>query len=154
MRVLNEALLRETLQYIKEHPQQWNQEVWFTWKDANGNRLFDAIEVEFEEVNSCNSAFCFAGHAALKSGFGKPPKDSNRVWEYDGVEVSEWATDKLGLTWDQADVLFSSSNTMEDLELIVNAILENPNIGGDELYDLTSKYDDDYCTCCSSEDDE
>lgn len=156
----NNELLLETLNYIKENPQKWMQDVWFGFYDADGNRILEPVELE--EVNSCNTAFCFAGHAALKTGFPAPPVNGYEPWvksEYDPVAarpvrtfVDEYAQKQLGLTWDQADVLFSGDNSLEDLETLVNAIIENPDIDQDDLLKAVDRYyDDERCGCCSDD---
>ena len=166
--MVNVDLLRETLDHIKNNPQTWRQDVWFTHVDPEtGFRTDELISFDVEEVNSCGTAFCFAGHAALKSGFVAPPKNSYSHWckeEYDEASgrtrtifVDDHAAKALGITWDQADVLFSGENSMEDLETIVNAIIEDPDISGSELNGLVDRnededyddYDDDEdCSCC------
>lgn len=157
----NVELLRETLQYIKNNPQSWRQDVWFTHIDPEtGRRVESVIEVEVEEVNSCNTAFCFAGHAALKSGFPAPPKESYSQWtaEIDGktVHVDTYAASKLGITYDQADVLFSGENSLEDIETIVEAIIENPDISDGDLEEKIGRDGADYCCdeCSGYADDE
>lgn len=157
--MLNVELLQDTMKHIKENPQTWNQNVWFVHLDENGHRAELAVTVEMTEVNSCNTAFCFAGHAALKSGFPAPPQ--NGLSWYGAVdgehyEASDYARQKLGISWTQADILFNGQNTMEDLEVLVDALIENPNIDRDEMRELTSwcdVYGEEYsCDCCSDDD--
>jgi hypothetical protein len=157
----NVELLRETLDHIKNNPQTWKQDVWFTHLDPETHRrVASLIEVEVEEVNSCKTAFCFAGHAALKSGFPSPPKNSFEVWtaEIDGKTwwVDSYAADKLGITYDQADVLFAGENSLKEIEDIVNAIIENPEISEYDLNEMLGRNADDYCCdeCAGGWDDE
>ena len=153
----NVELLRETMQYIKNNPQSWRQDVWFTHLDPEtGRRTHELVEVEVEEVNSCKTAFCFAGHAALKSGFPSPPKDSYTNWiaEINGenVWVDAYAARQLGITYDQAEVLFAGENSMEELEVLVEAIINKPDITSDDLERLLGRYSD--CPCCADDDDD
>lgn len=146
---VNEELLRETLEYIKTHPQQWNQGVWFVWTNDVGETVLDSLNIKVEEQNSCGSAFCFAGHAALRSNFPGPPKDNSRAWraEVDGqtYEVSEYAKEKLGITWPQASALFYAGNTLADLEWMVDEIIKNPEVSGNYLEENRPDYDPEYC---------
>lgn len=136
--MVNVELLMETLEYIKDNPQKWLQEAWFALIDPKtGNRVWDIELFDVEEINSCGSAFCFAGHAALKSGFCAPPKSPNSAWRMDingrDVWVEDYAREQLGLTHEQAGVLFAADNSLEDLETIVKAIIDNPEISQYEL---------------------
>jgi hypothetical protein len=47
---VNVDLLQRTLDYIEEHPEEWDQYLW-------GHKT------------PCGTTFCFAGHAALLSGY-------------------------------------------------------------------------------------
>lgn len=150
----NEKLLLETLEYIKTHPQQWDQSVWGIWTDeVTGHPEVIESIVSVEEINSCGSAFCFAGHAALRTGFPPPPKVNNAMWtDSNGRFVDDHARTVLGLTWGQADVLFSPENSMDNLETLVTAIIENPEIDQEELEKLVDRYESDYC-CADCEGD-
>src|SRR6186713_354737 len=76
----NIELLQKTLEYIKAYPQTWNQDDWFMILNEDTMELVPhLVEIEVTEVNSCGTAMCFAGHAALMEGFPAPPKDG-RVW--------------------------------------------------------------------------
>lgn len=133
--MLNVKLLREVLDYIKANPQKWNQDAWFKVSvDKQGEPIFNKVTLQFEEVNSCNTALCFAGHAALMSGFDAPPRYDYEVWRGWGpglpkgerMDVDQYATEVLGLSTNQADVLFNGDNSLEDLERIVGKLIENP----------------------------
>lgn len=143
----NEKLLLETLEYIKTHPQFWEQSAWGIWtNEVTGHPEIILTTVAMEEINSCGSAFCFAGHAALRTGFPPPPKSPNEMWTDDkGTWIDDHARTALGLTYDQADILFSPENTMDELETLVKAIIENPEIDADELEKLVDRYESDYC---------
>lgn len=155
----NNELLEKTMKYIEENPQTWRQESWYAWIDEDGDLVSESIDVEVTEVNSCGSAFCFAGRAALFEGFPEPPKSNSMSWVMPigdspyGVMVDEFARARLGLTWDQASMLFNPSNTMEDLRKMVDAIKDDPDVDEDDLRKLVSWTDDDEdddcsCECC------
>lgn len=120
--VPNVELLDRTLQYIEDHPEEWNQGEWV-----------------------CNTAACFAGNALLLQGL-------RRIWvdvaalgetcdcgcrdglpEVDGkvlasgnqlqvpktgeeVRISDTAQCALGLTDEEAFNLFSAGNSMAGLK--------------------------------------
>lgn len=107
----NVPLLRQTLGYIEEHPEEWKQEVYH-----------------------CGTAACFAGHAALLDGgewidaesesllargddpamYTRDLRDGRRsVW------VFHRAQRILGLTPGQAYALFDEENSLEALRKIV-----------------------------------
>lgn len=147
----NNELLLDVLDHIKNNPQNWRQDAWFAFVDENGHRVWDTVSFDVEEVNSCHTAFCFAGHAALKTGFVAPPKNAYSGWKmevddpstYSGkrnVYVEDYAREKLEITWDQADALFNGDNTLEDLEAMVKAIIDDTDISGEELQALASWY--------------
>ena len=142
----NEKLLREVLDYIKTHPQSWYQDAWFAYFDSSRKRQYSLESFEVTEVNSCNTAYCFAGHVALRSGFAAPPKNGGSSWydESRGQYVDDFAKQELGITASQADALFGAENTLEDLEYMVNEIIENPEVTGYELRDRCPSgfYDD------------
>ena len=148
----NIELLDKVLDYIKTHPQEWRQSSWYAILTPDGTLLTDDDMVD----EPCGTAFCFAGHAAMMTGFPKPPSHNGDIWTgvIDGREyfVDSWAERVLDLTDDQADILFQSGNTLDDLETIVNAIKENPEIDYDGiLVALDRTYG---CSCCKDEDDE
>lgn len=156
----NVELLEKVYEYIKNNPQSWKQTVWFAWVDDSGKMVDQSFDVDVEEVNSCKTAFCFAGRAALMSGFAAPPKSNGLLWTdvIDGKEyhVNEFAMEKLNLTWGQADELFAAENTMDDIRAIIDMITENPGVTEGEIRSALGRADDDYddyeCSCCSGDD--
>ena len=99
----NAPLLLKTLAYIETHPEEWDQTVWF-----------------------CGSAACFAGHAVLLDG-GKVSNDRWLLPREDDPPADRWdardgevyvelrARRILGLTEEQAERLFASYNTLDEL---------------------------------------
>lgn len=103
---VNAALLRQTLDYIKAHPKEWDQEVW-------------------RQVTSCGTVACFAGWACALNGDRFNPDD----WEFvitdeSGVSspIEDRAREILGLAIGEADWLFDGGNTLYDLEQIVETL--------------------------------
>lgn len=131
---INVALLRETLEYIKEHPAAWNQDFW-----------------RFEVENGrCHTVMCFAGHAAVLDGVkwstsvhgnyaeyvlandadrkfvkGHPEYEWALIQDHkgrDALPVQFRAQRVLGLDKAQAEQLFRGSNTLAQLESIVEEL--------------------------------
>lgn len=103
----NTSLLLRTLEHIETHPEEWVQSSW-----------------------RCDTVMCFAGHAATIDGgqwathrvdtshlIERPGDRSDR--EYGAPEGMIHAADRarhiLGLDCRQADALFDSDNTLDDL---------------------------------------
>jgi hypothetical protein len=158
--MVNVELLEDTMKHIEENPQTWSQNNWYVWRTATGDKYWGVVTTEMVETNSCGSAYCFAGHAALSAGFSAPPKENYAGWfGQNGQYVDEFARETLGLTQAQADALFHGDNSMDDLRNMVDAIIENPKITGQALRELTDwhydedededeEYDDEPCPCC------
>lgn len=95
----NLDLLDAVMDHIDRHPEEWRQKSWF-----------------------CGTAACFAGHAVLMDGwevvhvFGDIEKDGKLDM------VGRVAQRLLGLTVEQADRLFMSINTLDDLHLMVKQL--------------------------------
>lgn len=154
---LNVKLLLEIMDFIKAHPTTWSQEDWFRVVDRKtGNTKYVSEFSKVEEINSCGTSFCFAGHVALHEGFPAPPINTNDSWtrivddpeiEYP-EHVEDFARDRLGLTYRQANALFAENNSMEDLERMVSALVLMPEISGEDLedirYDLSGESDADF----------
>lgn len=104
---LNVERLRGTLQRIEDNPSEWNQATW-----------------------RCGTQMCFAGHACNEAGaeWDEDFVVSTRVRnEQEGQ--SEWqpipdrAREVLGLTDQEANVMFAGGNTIDDLRLMVEWII-------------------------------
>lgn len=108
---VNAALLRQTLDYIKTHPEQWEQSTW-----------------RAEEL--CGTVACFAGWACALNGDMFDPSEWDLVLtDANGKPVDSMierrAEEILGLTEDQADDLFGAYRTLDELEQIVAELCGN-----------------------------
>jgi hypothetical protein len=101
----NTELLQETMQYIKDHPQQHDQSVW---------------------MNECGTAGCFLGWAAILSG---KPLD----WIKYNIGYAAGAK-LLGLTRVEANILFASGNTRPMLELMVKDLVNGDELRDTQDY--------------------
>lgn len=114
---VNVPLLRQTLDHIREHPQEWDQQTW-------------------RRTTPCGSAMCFAGTAAMLAGatWLRPvPLSDVRHDDEDvlvvppggGVDTVEgYAIRVLGLTERQAAELFASGNSFPRLCRLVERFTE------------------------------
>ena len=114
---VNVGLLQKTLETIKANPTHWNQKNWH-----------------------CNSSHCFAGFTELLY-FGLPIysnvetlRKDERI--YDPIALHEdfsWgtrnnATNALGLTVEDATLLFAGGNTLADIESMVVHLVKFENL--------------------------
>lgn len=112
--IKNFPLLWKTFDYIAEHPEEWDQNSW-------------AIRVHAPNV--CHTAFCFAGHAVVIANpsavmmFGEGGDYVDDEYNFaslveidgEGIWIGEAAARDLGLTPLEADKLFDSENTLDQV---------------------------------------
>ena len=107
----NKELIERTMQHIVDHPEEHDQRTWIS--------------------NACGTVACFAGWALLLDDV-----EARDVlawsWEFTGVAAAE----HLGLTIDEAGVLFRGKNSRDMLQLMVKDL-----INGEELRQ-TSQYEE------------
>jgi hypothetical protein len=119
---LNTELLKQTLSYILNNPEKWDQKHWAT-------------------KGSCTTAYCFAGTAvhlqhpksAMIGGWrigvtgDRLAFDTMRVPGLGTVDIESQAAEDLGLTTDQVNCLFEGDNTLPQILRMVAELLEDPN---------------------------
>lgn len=103
-------------------PSEWDQGHWATDYTATAAHLRPAA------VPSCGTACCIAGKAVARIG-GQFIIDPRRGYAFDAVfpdgrrvEIDEAAQEILGLTRHQAEALFYSGNSIEDVRRIIQDI--------------------------------
>lgn len=89
-------LLDAAIRVIKEHPEHWNQETWH-----------------------CGTSHCIAGHIQL---IVKGLPYNHRIGYTPTGSTSQIARDALGISLRDAELLFSSTNTLEDIIDIRNKL--------------------------------
>lgn len=105
----NATKLREVLDHIADHPEQWNQKLY-------------AVQTH------CGTAYCAAGLAVVLNGHKVQwytdvveigAHSSEVVFNGDAPysirDIHELAQEELELTEDEADEFFESENSLEDL---------------------------------------
>ena len=121
-RVLNDNLMRSTMDYIRLHPEEWNQG---TFGSMNEN-------------SPCGTTMCYAGTALKVAGYRIEVKDMDPDYSFTDRRYIRWyrpGTDQpvepdqeaqriLGLTWDQAEEIFYASSGVEDPEELAGIIKE------------------------------
>lgn len=109
---INHSEIEAIIGHIEAHPEEWDQRNWASRSD-------------------CGTAYCLAGLACVRSG--------GQAKFYRGLEYASTcslpdgrtelivlvAQDLLGLTNDQADILFDASNTIDDLKRIAKSFHDN-----------------------------
>jgi len=129
--VKNIQLLKDTMDWIKAHPEQHQQSLWGNYSEE-----------------ACSTTMCFAGHAAVLSGgtFDKKIFLREEEWNVDEntgrhvvseyyedddedhwddelkpgiIHVAEFAAEKLGLNEEEKSYLFAGHRTLEQLEEFV-----------------------------------
>lgn len=95
----NVELLQQTMQYIKDHPERHQQDIW---------------------TNQCGTAACFAGWAAMLSGWA--------AWQVHNFEMWTRGANLLGLTYTEARILFDTGNTAPMLELMVKDLVNGDQL--------------------------
>jgi hypothetical protein len=112
-RDLNVALLRKTMEHIEAHPEEHDQATWV-----------------------CGSQMCFAGHAAVADGATLEPGMymPNAMSEWLGTtHVSDYAQRALGLTSGEANRLFYADNSVEDLRVLVDDLIEKGHLADHDV---------------------
>lgn len=106
---VNVELLTKTLETIKANPKHWNQSYWH-----------------------CDTSHCFAGFAELLAN-NIPIDTDESVLEnderfynarFDDWSTSKHATELLGISDNDAETLFASYRTLEDLEEMVASLIK------------------------------
>jgi hypothetical protein len=101
-----EVLLKETYNYIVEHPEEHDQASWV--RRVNGN--------------SCDTAYCFAGMAVHLAGYDinvrmatVPGFDDHQYYK----SIRDAAKELLNLDDHDADILFNGYNSIHDIRRIL-----------------------------------
>lgn len=134
MTMVNVPLLRKAVEWVEEqdklavsgHRSEWAQDQWMAYRTDDGllvDGVFvdDATKAELHrlaERGECGTAYCVAGYV------GQLLDESYKyTWSPDGLPaVDDFAERALGLTTNQADLLFGGVNTADDVRRIAEEI--------------------------------
>lgn len=107
---VNVDLLEEVMQVIETYPEDWDQSRW---------------------IAPCGTAFCFAGHAILRTHPQWSIEIDRRTGQSTGCLLDEngdlidesfgtLGKEALGLDWEQSSDLFAGSNSKRTLRRLVD----------------------------------
>jgi hypothetical protein len=107
----NIKLLRDTLEYVRSHPEKWNQLNW-AYKD------------------DCGTKYCFAGTAVHLAGYKFQWERGNNIDKdrlvgsriSGGELIREKAQTLFDISFDQSEDLFNAENSIFDIERLINQI--------------------------------
>lgn len=123
--------LRAILASIHANPGSWNQG---SWADVRSDEC--KVSADNGPAPECGTAFCFAGWDAFKYAPSGTVIDKHQnVISPDGneISISFFARTDLNLSDYQADCLFGGSNTLSDIESMVDELETNPNASRRDL---------------------
>lgn len=181
-RGVNVTLLGEVLNFITNHPDIHNQDVWLEHASTDPDVTVEPVVRSPESITpedylsiSCGTAGCLAGWTAIASGYTpawpknpinwcqpgdliqtenvKPlpgatpiPGVSDGVaYGYGGsYDVRDVAVALLGITDDEADVMFTGTNTIRDLWEFAALVTDGALTVPIELADAETVYDGDH----------
>lgn len=146
---INMDLVDQVMAEIKDNQERWAQGYWSQAKPNQdvakviGAQGMQALLAEDPYNPACGTTFCFAGHAAVQTGW----KPKFQVTD-DGIGMHVFALDRatkggressirliakdeLGLHGYEADLLFDGHNTMETLEGMVEYMRKNDCLDSD-----------------------
>jgi hypothetical protein len=116
--------MQETLKYIEDHPEEWDQGSWAVRTSYGTARCFAGWAVALHEQGNPDDLFKFIvpydGDDEEHSGFLRDGRgiESSRFLR-DGRDIERAAMDCLRIGEQEAYALFSSDNNLEDLRVIV-----------------------------------
>lgn len=127
--VPNLPLLRKILAQIDAVPESWVQSTWgLVWNSLTGDIIADQRRQSGQARATCGTAYCIAGHVAVLTGWepsGWSMGEASSYWmDEDGRErrVSVIARDALGLTNEEAEMLFHGDNSRSEVQLLAEII--------------------------------
>lgn len=118
---LNVPLLRKTMEHIRAHPEHWLQSI---YRGPVGPKVLDVFRKDNNPVLECGTAMCFAGWACDLAGVEWRGAGSQVVAGDYSQSCGLAARDLLGLTQNQALILFAGDNKLSDLEEMVEALID------------------------------
>lgn len=138
----NAELLYRTLQYIKDHPDEWDQSDWRSIYANPGTPpvgcfalhtclLAGGEFVDEDQWGRDSSTTCFFKFVPELDGPHSQIPDSTLPLEWSdehGVHPSGRARAVLGLTVDQGNFLFYGQNSIELFEYKIQTILNHPEV--------------------------
>lgn len=98
----NAELIRKEIEWAEGHPEEWKQDGW-------------------AEETDCGTTCCIAGHTVLDAGY-QLDWDNGRAATTGGRRIKMVAAELLGLTEDQAGLLFWGTNDIGTLYRVASQL--------------------------------
>lgn len=128
----NIALARKVLEHIERFPQHHYQGDWT-------NNPINQLAADNGDHPPCGTALCFAGWTAfLTAPKGSRMNSAGTILLPDGKtpHSADWTEELLGITPEQASVLFYSAQNLDDLKAVIDAIEAQPDVSAEKLEDI------------------
>lgn len=126
-------LLRKGVEWVEDEATKpwsdrvWHQDYWIMSAETahpSDSELKRGEAERGQTKNFCGTCYCFAGNIAAWDGFrvydaferAKNPETGETV------DPDTYATERLGLTYEQAEALFDGDNSAEDIRRIAEEI--------------------------------
>lgn len=127
--------LRTILRSIHSHPENWDQS---SWANVRGDEYSSGCSVAADngDAPDCGTTMCFAGwDAFMYAPAGSVLDVYENVIKADGTtqSISSFAREDLNLTSSQTEILFYGSNSLSDLESMVDELESNPEADEQDL---------------------
>jgi hypothetical protein len=115
---INVARLQQELDFLLDHPDRHKQDLYTDLRNVAGYLNRSVVERAADTSWQCNTRGCLAGWTAIHAGW-QPSIHDNFLIHPDNPVMSQHASviaqDLLGLTSDQADQLFSGTNSLFEM---------------------------------------
>ncbi len=125
MSEFNTALATEVRDLIRLHPEQHDQAVW-------------ATEMGKNPAESCGTKACIAGWVAAAKGYTVKQAENlaEAQDEWGNGDISLWAGNQLGLTFEQREILFYELTNERALAMFDLLIARQGDVTEEELYEV------------------
>jgi hypothetical protein len=118
----DKELLRAVLARIKQEQYVPGQDRATWWDQGYWRVQWDNARFQEYPEPRCGTSMCFAGWTPIVAGVAYDRLEDGNSEFVQGEHVADWSRKRLGLTEGQANALFFSENTIEDLERMVDTI--------------------------------
>jgi hypothetical protein len=118
-------------------------EIRFDLLDAGLRSIRENPDEWYQGLYRCESGMCYAGHIAQAAGlrWTHPERATSAdvFFGTDEMHVEEAVIKVTGITEEHATALFEGSNSLDDLEAMVGALKEKPDLGMEDLVEVTGR---------------
>jgi hypothetical protein len=137
---------RKALEHIRKYPENHYQGAWIDF-DYDGDYKYPDEGIKCAKSNGdhppCGTTLCLAGWVSfLEAPKGTVFDAVSPIFKLPNgtpTRMDDYAREKLGLTWSQANVLFAGTRSVEGLEACIDCIAKHPHATSDELFNELAK---------------